>query len=85
MLKNIERSADNVILDSSSLNTLIMSFRLIDNTSPIISLTSIEVASPLKIPSNEDVTSPLYRNFSGYRAEYDYKKIRKLTVHYYID
>lgn len=33
----------------------------------------------------EDVNAPLYRNGAGYKTEIDNGKIKKLTVHYYID
>lgn len=33
----------------------------------------------------EDVNTPLYRNGAGYKIEIENEKIKKLTVHYYID
>lgn len=35
------------------------------------------------IDGSSNVCDPLYRNYSGYKAEIDNGKIKKLTVHYY--
>ena len=37
----------------------------------------------VEVDSSEDINSPLFRNNSGYKAEIENNKIKKLKVHFY--
>ncbi len=39
--------------------------------------------SETRVNGPEDVNTPLYRNYAGYKAEIENGKIKKLTAHYY--
>ena len=47
--------------------------------------TKEKIKNEVRVHAPEDVTTPLYRNGSGYTAKISEGKIKKLTVHYYLN
>lgn len=49
----------------------------------IMKIASSNERDEVHIVGNEDVNSPMYRNDTGYKFEYENGKVKKLTAHYY--
>lgn len=39
----------------------------------------------IHITGNDDISSPMYRNSTGYKAEIEDGKIKKLVAHFYLN
>ena len=39
----------------------------------------------IHITGNDDISSPMYRNSTGYKAEIEDSKIKKLVAHFYLN